>query len=104
MSGLTSMHYASNLEDKIADKSALGHYANEPMPARDGYQADQGWDELFTDYLNARSARAQLAEQTAAEPVKKTVVKRTGATILEITSLTHRRKRPSEGSGHHPRS
>jgi hypothetical protein len=90
------MHYADNLEDRLAKKTYLGHYANEPMPlaeGRRGYEADQGWDALFTDELRIRDEQAARAARSADEPATgRTVIRRVGATVLEITAQLQRRR------------
>lgn len=100
MSNLTCMHYAANLEDRLAKKTYLGHYANEPMPLGEGksrYEADQGWDALFTDELRVRDELAAQAARSAGEPATgKTVIRRVGATVVEITAQLQRRRKQEE--------
>lgn len=61
-----SLSYSTDLEDKLAVKSYLGHYANEPMPKERGsYEADRGWDALFADFANARERVRARAGATA---------------------------------------
>lgn len=100
MSGLTSMHYAENLEDLVSNKSNLGHYANPSVKpsrkkGRGMYEADRGWDELFTDYLAKREEREKMAAQAAEKEnqIRSTTIKRAGATVVEITSITQRQHR-----------
>jgi hypothetical protein len=54
MSLSISLNYTTNLPSLLANKLVLG-YARNGYRLEGPYEADQGWDNLFTDYLAKRA-------------------------------------------------
>ena len=67
MSLSTSLSYTNYLPSLLARKIALGRYTKDGYRLIGSYEADRGWENLFTDYLANQS-----------------VLHRAGATIVDI--------------------
>ncbi len=66
MSESTSLNYTNNLPSLLARKISFGRYAKDGYRLTGSYEADQGWDNLFTDYL-AKRAEPHRAGATAVD-------------------------------------
>ena len=55
MSLSIGLNYTTNLPSLLANKLAFGRYAKDGYRLGGSYEADQDWDNLFTDYLAKRA-------------------------------------------------
>ena len=81
MSESTSLNYTNNLPSLLERKLSFGRFAKDGYQLTGSYEADQGWDNLFTDYL-AKRAAPHRAGATAVDIGAQTE----GKTILPKTS------------------
>lgn len=81
MSLSISLNYTNNLPSLLANKLSFGRYAKDGFRLEGSYEADQGWENLFTDYLAKRAAPH-----------------RAGATSVDIGAPGEGKKRLPSGS------
>ncbi len=84
MSESTSLNYTNNLPSLLARKLSFGRYAKDGYPLTGSYEADQGWDSLFTEYL-ANRAEPHRAGATAVDVGAQTGVKKILPGTSELT-------------------